>query len=90
MLGGHELSAVLADLAPDQNAEGLWSAADTALVPVLAFRMRVPDQSISMFAIIAALGAAQDDPADELRIERLFPADLQSEALLRGMVAAVG
>jgi len=43
-----------------------------------------------MFAIIATLGTAQDVTADELRIETLFPADPQSEALFRGMAAAVG
>jgi hypothetical protein len=59
----------------------LWSAADTALVPVLPFNMRVGDQAISMFAIIATLGTAQDVTADELPIETLFPADPRSEAL---------
>jgi transcriptional regulator with XRE-family HTH domain len=90
MLGGQEMKAVLADLAPHQDAEVLWSAADTALVPVLPFNMKVGDQAISMFAIIATLGTAQDVTADELRIETLFPADPQSEALFRGMAAAVG
>ena len=90
MLGGQEMKAVLADLAPHQDAEVLWSAADTALVPVLPFNMLVGDQAISMFAIIATLGTAQDVTADELRIETLFPADPQSEALFRGMEAAAG
>ena len=52
--------------------------------------MLVGDQAISMFAIIATLGTAQDVTADELRIETLFPADPQSEALFRGMAATVG
>ena len=90
MLDGQEMKAVLADLAPYQDAEVLWSAADTALVPVLPFSMRVGDQAISMFAIIATLGTAQDVTADELRIETLFPAAPQSEALFRGMAAASG
>jgi hypothetical protein len=41
-----------------------------------------------MFAIIATLGTAQDVTADELRIETLFPADPQTEALFRGMTVA--
>jgi len=90
MLGGQEMKAVLADLAPYQDAEVLWTAADTALVPVLPFNMLVGDQAISMFAIIATLGTAQDVTADELLIETLFPADPQSEALFRGMDAAAG
>ena len=83
-LGGVEMKAVLADLAPYQDAEVLWSAADTALVPVLPFNMQVGGQRISMFAIIATLGTAQDVTADELRIETLFPADADTEALFRG------
>jgi transcriptional regulator with XRE-family HTH domain len=82
-LDGQEMKAVLADLAPYQDAEVLWSAADTALVPVLPFNLQVGGQGISMFAIIATLGTAQDVTADELRIETLFPADAQTEALFR-------
>ncbi len=88
MLGGQEMKAVLADLAPDQDAHILWSVAETALLPVLPFNMLVVDQAISMFAIIATLGTAQDVTADELRIETLFPADPRTEALFRGMAAA--
>jgi transcriptional regulator with XRE-family HTH domain len=90
MLGGQEMKAVLADLAPYQDADVLWSAADTALVPVLSFNMKVKEQAISMFAIIATLGTPQDVTADELRIETLFPADPQSEALFRRLAAAEG
>jgi hypothetical protein len=89
MLGGQEMKAVLAGLAPYQDAEVLWSAADTALVPVLPFNLLVGGHAISMFAIISTLGTAQDVTADELRIETLFPADPQSEALFRGMAPAV-
>jgi len=88
LLGGQEMKAVLAELAPHQDAEMLWSAADAALVPVLPFNMQVGGQTISMFAIIATLGTAQDVTADELRIETLFPADPQTEALFRGMTVA--
>jgi len=89
MLGGQEMKAVLAELAPHQGAEVLWSAADAALVPVLPFNIRIGEQVISMFAIISTLGTAQDITADELRIETLFPGDPRSEALFRGMAATV-
>ena len=89
-LGGQEMKAVLAELAPFQDAEVLWSAADAALVPVLPFSLQAGDQAISMFAIIATLGTAQDVTADELRIETLFPADPQSEALFRRMAVMQG
>lgn len=86
-LGGQEMKAVLADLAPYQDAELLWSASDAALVPVTAFNLKVGDQAISMFAIIATLGTAQDVTAEELRIETLYPADAATEALFRGAAA---
>lgn len=89
-LGGQETKAVLAELAPYQDAEVLWSAADAALAPVLPFCLQVGDQAISMFAIIATLGTSQDVTADELRIETLFPADPQSETLFRAMAATDG
>ena len=71
------------ELAPYQDAEILWSAADAALVPILPFDMLVDGLRISMFATIATFGTAQDVTADELRIETLFPADAETEALFR-------
>ena len=88
-LDGHEMKAVLADLGPYQDAEVLWSAADAALAPVMPFSLQVNGQRISMFAIIATLGTAQDVTADELRIETLFPADPETEALFRAAAAAL-
>ena len=82
-VGGREKKAVLADLAPYQDADVLWSAAGAALVPILPFNMAVSGLRISMFAIVATFGTAQDVTADELRIETLFPADAETEALFR-------
>lgn len=82
-LGGKEMKAVLADLAPLQDDDTLWSAADAALVPVLPFDMQVKGVNVSMFAVVATFGTAQDVTADELRIETLFPADAETEALFR-------
>jgi transcriptional regulator with XRE-family HTH domain len=86
-LAGREMKAVLDDLAPFQEPEILWSAVDTALVPVMAFNMQVGDLKMSMFAVVATFGTAQDVTADELRIETLFPADPETEALFRGAAA---
>ena len=86
-LAGLEMKAVLDDLAPFQDPEILWSAVDTALVPVMAFNMQVGDLKMSMFAVVATFGTAQDVTADELRIETLFPADAETEALFRGAAA---
>ena len=39
--------------------------------------------SLRMFTMISTFGTPQDVTADELRIESFFPADVQSEMLLR-------
>jgi transcriptional regulator with XRE-family HTH domain len=87
-LGGLEMQAVLDDLAPHQDFDVLWSAADAALAPVMPFQMQVGELRISMFAVVATFGTAQDVTADELRIETLFPADPETEALFRGAAGA--
>lgn len=86
-LAGAEMKAVLDDLMPLQEADILWSAAETALVPVMPFNMQIGAIQISMFAVVATFGTAQDVTADELRIETLFPADAQTETLLRGIAS---
>jgi transcriptional regulator with XRE-family HTH domain len=86
-LGGQEMKAVLAELAPAQDAETLWSAEDAALVPVLPLAMEKDGLRISLFTVIATFGTAQDVTADELRIETLFPADPATEALFRSAAA---
>lgn len=87
-LGGQDMKRVLDDLAPHQDADILWSAADTALVPVLPFKLQVQGLNLSMFAVVATFGTAQDVTADELRIETLYPADPDTEALFRGVAPA--
>jgi transcriptional regulator with XRE-family HTH domain len=82
-LGGKGVRALLTELAPYQSDEVLWPPVETALAPVAPFEMRLGDLTISMFAIIATLGTAQDVTAEELRIETLFPADPQTEAFFR-------
>jgi hypothetical protein len=49
----------------------------------MPFSLRVNDVAISMFAVVSTFGTAQDVTADELRIETLFPADAETEALFR-------
>lgn len=88
-LGGQEMQAVLDELAPFQD-ETVWAAADAALVPVLPFEIAAPGLSLSLFAVIATFGTAQDVTADELRIETLFPADAATEALLKAWPALAG
>jgi transcriptional regulator with XRE-family HTH domain len=84
-LAGSDMQAVLNSLEALQDSHILWSAVDTNLLPVMPFTMQFGDVQMSMFAIIATFGTAQDVTADELRIETLFPADAQTEAVLRAM-----
>lgn len=89
-LDGLEMKAVLDSLAPFQAPEILWSAADTALMPVLPFEVQMGELRVSLFAVVATFGTAQDVTADELRIETMFPADAETEALFRAAARAGG
>jgi hypothetical protein len=57
-------------------------------MPVTPFNLLVNGVTLSMFALVATFGTAQDVTADELRIETLFPADAETEILLRGAIAS--
>ena len=82
-LGGEDMQRVLVELAPLQDAETLTAPSDAVLVPVLPLDIAVGETRVSLFAVIATFGTAQDVTADELRIESFFPADAVTEALFR-------
>lgn len=82
-LGGQEMQALLAELAPLQDAETLRIAEETALVPVLPLEIQKDGVRVSLFTVIATFGTAQDVTADELRIESFFAADEATERLFR-------
>ena len=84
-LGGNDMQAVLEELAPFQEAEILWSAMESTILPVVPFKLAAAGQALSLFAVIATFGTAQDVTTDELRIETLFPADAETEALFRAI-----
>jgi transcriptional regulator with XRE-family HTH domain len=84
-LAGTEMTAILDALTPVQDPHVLWSAAETALMPIIPFKLQFGDVGLSMFGIIATLGTAQDITAEELRIETLFPADEATEIFFRSM-----
>lgn len=88
-LAGLEMKEVLDELAPYQDPHILWSAAEASLVPVIPFNMEVQSLKVSMFAVVATFGTAQDITADELRLETLFPADPETEALFRAAAQSV-
>lgn len=84
-LGGNDMHAVLEELAPFQEADILWSAMESTILPVVPFKLAAAGQALSLFAVIATFGTAQDVTTDELRIETLFPADAETEALFRAI-----
>lgn len=57
------------------------------MLPVLPTRLSVNGIEVSLITTLASFGTPQDITADELRIENMFPADAQSEALLRQLLA---
>ena len=83
-LGGDEMKQVLLELSQYQDADTLWAAEKSALVPVLPLEIDKDGLRVSLFTVIATFGTAQDVTADELRIETLFPADEATDRLLRG------
>lgn len=87
-VGGANLLPLLDELAPHQDAETLWASEETALVPLLPVEVIKDGVRLAMFTVIATFGTAQDVTADELRIESFFPADSESEALLKQMAGA--
>jgi len=86
-LGGQEMKEVLTELGRYQDAETLWAAEETALVPVLPLEMQKDGMRVSLFTVIATFGTAQDVTTDELRIESFFAADEATEQLFRRAAA---
>ena len=85
-LGGDDLLALLAELAPHQDAATLRGAESAPLWPVLPLELEVGGLRASLFTVISTFGTPQDVTADELRIESFFPADDATERLFRGDV----
>lgn len=89
-VGGAEMKAVLAELAPYQEPGILWGSVDQTLLPVLPLQMAHGGLTLSLFTVIATFGTAQDVTADELRIESLFPADAGTEQIFAQLAAMAG
>jgi len=62
-----------------------WKVAEPAShpPPVLAAQMRLGDARLNLFTMLSTFGTPQDLTTDSLRVEHLFPADEESDALLR-------
>jgi len=68
---------------PDTPAR--WKVAEPASYtpPVLATQMRLGEVRLNLFTMLSTFGTPQDLTTDSLRVEHLFPADAESEALLK-------
>ncbi len=84
-LGGTDMKALLAELALHQDPETLAAPREAPLLPVLPVVLEKGGLRISLFAVIATFGTAQDVTTDELWVELMFPADDATEAILRGL-----
>ncbi|MDB5977148.1 MAG: family transcriptional regulator, partial [Nevskia sp.] len=51
--------------------------------PVLSAQMRLGDARLNLFTMLSTFGTPQDLTTDSLRVEHLFPADAESELLLK-------
>ncbi|MGQ0698082.1 MAG: helix-turn-helix domain-containing protein [Panacagrimonas sp.] len=58
----------------------------TPMLPVLPMRVALGGVELSLFTTLTTFGTPLDVTADELRIESLFPADADSEALMRRLL----
>ncbi|MFK8015835.1 MAG: helix-turn-helix domain-containing protein [Gammaproteobacteria bacterium] len=75
--------AALADL-----PAGAGSDMAQPLLPTLPLVLELGTLRLSLFSVISTFGTAQDVTADELRIETFYPADEDSDALLRQTAGA--
>ncbi len=68
---------------PDTPAR--WKSAEPSVQPppVLAAQMRLGEARLNLFTMLSTFGTPQDITTDSLRVEHLFPADAESELLLK-------
>ena len=55
------------------------------LSPVLATHFRIAGQDLRLFAMLSRFDMPRDLTTEDLRVETLYPADAESEALLRAL-----
>jgi transcriptional regulator with XRE-family HTH domain len=66
-----------------------WKLAEPAThpPPVMVVKMRLDGAVLNFFTMLSSFGTPQDLTTDTLRVEHIFPADAESEALLRWLTA---
>lgn len=83
---GAEIGPVLRGLRNDAALQPYWQASPAehdAVPPVLPVVLGQGDLRLSLFSMISTFGTPYDVTTDELRVESFFPADAQTETLMR-------
>jgi hypothetical protein len=75
--------ALLRALLPGAPPITLPAVGDAALAPTLPLELAIDGKTLRLFNTLTTFGTPQDVTLQELRIEMSFPADDESEALLR-------
>lgn len=61
---------------------------DNASLPVIPTHFELGGMNLRLFTMMSTFGTPLDVTTDELRVEQMFPADAESEALLRKLAPA--
>jgi transcriptional regulator with XRE-family HTH domain len=85
-IGDAETGRLLEELLSYPDVPQKWRILDldAAPVPFLAVELRKGDVHVKFFSTLTTLGVPYDITLHELRVECFFPADRDSETLLRG------
>jgi transcriptional regulator with XRE-family HTH domain len=86
-IGDAETSRLLAELLAYPDVPQKWRTLDldAAPVPFLAVELRRRNTHVRFFSTLTTLGVPYDITLHELRVECFFPADRDSETLLRAL-----
>ena len=86
------VSATLEEVLAYPGIPARWRSIDLRApqAPVISTVIGVGHICLSLFTTLTTFGTAQDITADELRVEQFFPADADSERLLRTLAGQSG
>lgn len=84
-----EVQAVLDEILAYPGLPARWHTQEIhpLPLPVLPTEFRLGEVRLRLFSMLSTFGTPQDLTTDELRVESFFPADAESEALLRRLAS---
>lgn len=91
-IGGAETARLMEELLSYPDVPRQWRALDldASTAPFLAVELAKGDTRVAFFSTLTSLGVPYDITLEELRIESFFPADAESEALMRRLAREAG